>query len=107
MVKYLKVLMTASVLVLLQFQAVWALDGKKLYTTKFCITCHGKLGIAVAPNYPNLAGQNPEYLKIQVKDILTGKRKTKLSLLMTANPVVMKITDEEIAAIAEYISKVQ
>jgi cytochrome c553 len=103
--KILKVLIVASALLLLQFQAASALDGKKLYTTKFCITCHGKLGIAVAPNYPNLAGQNPAYIKNQVKDILTEKRKTKLSLLMTANPVVMKTTDEEIAAIADYISK--
>ncbi len=107
MIKYVKVLMMASALFLLLLQPAWALDGKKLYTTKFCITCHGKLGIAVAPNYPNLAGQNPEYIKNQVKDILTEKRKTKLSRLMTANPVVMKITDEEIAAIADYISKIK
>ncbi|NQU65728.1 MAG: cytochrome c [SAR324 cluster bacterium] len=86
-------------------QPVWAQDGKLLYTQKFCITCHGKEGIAIAPNYPNLAGQNPEYIKNQVKDLKTGKRKSRLSILMTLNPIVMKTTDEEIAAIADYISK--
>lgn len=105
--KCVKALMMAGVLFLMLIQPVWALDGKALYTKKFCITCHGKQGIAVAPNYPNLAGQNPAYIKNQVKDILTGKRKSKLTLLMTLNPIVMKITDEEIAAIADYISELK
>lgn len=84
-----------------------AVDGKKLYTAKFCITCHGKEGVSVAPNYPNLAGQNPEYMKVQIRDIISGKRKNKMTLLMTSNPVVMKITDEEIAAVTEYLAKLK
>ena len=105
--KCVKILLMAGTLFLFLNQPLWALDGKALYTTKFCITCHGKQGISVAPNYPNLAGQNPEYIKNQVKDILSGKRKTKLTLLMTLNPIVAKITDEEIAAIADYVSKLK
>ncbi|MBU2646249.1 c-type cytochrome [bacterium] len=89
---------------LMLVQSAWALDGKKLYTEKFCITCHGKQGVSVAPNYPNLAGQNLEYMKNQVADIIAGKRKTKLTLLMTSNPVVMNITPEETSAIAEYLT---
>ena len=95
-------------LVLLPFnQMVWAQEGKQLYTTKFCITCHGKSGVADAPNYPNLAGQNQDYLANQVKDIITGKRKNKLTILMTDNPAVMTITDEEIATIAAYLANLK
>ncbi len=104
MLKILRCLLFAGMLHLLFFLPAWALDGQKLYTSKFCITCHGKSGISIAPNYPNLAGQNPDYMKAQVRDIIGGKRKNKLTLLMTANPVVMKVTDEEIAAISDYLT---
>jgi cytochrome c553 len=104
MFKRLRCLLITGMLFIFFVQPVLAVDGEKLYTTKFCITCHGKQGISVAPNYPNLAGQNPEYMKIQVREIIDGKRKNKLTLLMTANPVVMKTTDAEIAAIAKYLA---
>jgi len=104
MLKMISVLLITGVLVTFLAQPVLAVDGKKMYTAKFCITCHGKQGISVAPNYPNLSGQNPEYMKIQARDIINGKRKSKLTLLMTANPVVMNISDVEIAEIAEYLA---
>ena len=84
-----------------------ALIGEQLYTEKFCITCHGQKGISIAPNYPNLAGQNEQYIANQVTDILSGKRKNKLTLLMTENPVVKKITVEEIAGIASYMKNIK
>ncbi|MFH2131894.1 MAG: c-type cytochrome [bacterium] len=102
-----KFFILAGTLFLMLVQSIWALDGQKLYTEKFCITCHGKKGISVAPNYPNLAGQNLEYMKNQVSDIIAGKRKTKLTLLMTSNPVVMKISPEETSVIAEYLTKLK
>jgi cytochrome c len=82
-------------------------EGKKLYIEKFCITCHGEKGISTAPNYPNLARQNPNYLVNQVKDIISGKRKNKLTILMTDNPVVLGVTDEELNLIADYLNKMQ
>ncbi len=41
---------------------IQAQEGAKLYTSKFCITCHGRRGVSVAPNYPDLAGQNKRYI---------------------------------------------
>ena len=82
-------------------------NGEKFYMTKFCITCHGQKGISVAPNYPNLAKQNERYLANQVKDIIQKKRANKLTLLMTENPVVNKISDEEIAAVAAHLTNVK
>ena len=84
-----------------------AQDGKELYITKFCITCHGQKGISVAPNYPNLAKQNEQYLVKQVKDIIKKKRANKLTLLMTENPVINNIRDEETAAIAAHLTKIE
>ncbi len=84
-----------------------AQDGERLYTYKFCTTCHGQKGISVAPNYPNLAKQNERYLVNQVKDIIAKKRSNKLTLLMTEHPVVIKISDEEIAAIAAHMTNIK
>ena len=84
-----------------------AQDGVRLYVHKFCATCHGQNGISVAPNYPNLAGQNERYLVNQVKDIIAKRRANKFTLLMTENPVVNAITDKEIAAIAAHMTKIK
>ncbi|MBW1695372.1 MAG: c-type cytochrome [Deltaproteobacteria bacterium] len=84
-----------------------AQDGEKLYIYKFCVTCHGQKGISMAPNYPNLARQNERYLINQVKDIIAKKRANKLTLLMTEHPVVISISDEEIAAVAAYMNSIK
>ena len=84
-----------------------AQDGARLYNYKFCTTCHGQNVISVAPNYPNLARQNERYLVNQVKDIIAKKRANKLTLLMTEHPVVIGITDKEIAAIAAHMTKIK
>jgi len=80
-------------------------NGEKLYIKKFCVTCHGETGVSVAPNYPSLANQNLRYLFNQVKDILSKKRDNTLTLLMTDNPVIMALTDQEIQAISEYLNQ--
>ena len=87
--------------------SVSAQDGKRLYTYKFCTTCHGQKGISIAPNYPNLANQNERYLVNQVKDIIAKKRANKLTLLMTEHPVVTGISDEEISAIAAHMTSIK
>ena len=84
-----------------------AQDGERLYSYKFCTTCHGQKGISVAPNYPNLARQNERYLVRQVKDIIAKKRSNKLTLLMTEHPVVTSISDEDIAAIAAHMTNIK
>ncbi len=87
--------------------SVSAQDGERLYIHKFCTTCHGQKGISVAPNYPNLAKQNELYLINQVKDIIAKKRANKLTLLMTENPVINSVSDQEISAVAAHITKIK
>jgi cytochrome c553 len=84
-----------------------AQDGERLYVYKFCTTCHGQKGISIAPNYPNLAKQNELYMVNQVKDIIAKKRSSKLTPLMTQHPVVISISDEEIAAIAAHMTNIR
>lgn len=40
-----------------------------------CAACHGKKGVATAPTFPNLAGQNYNYLLKQLEDFRDGHRK--------------------------------
>ena len=94
-------------LLLIAVSTASAQDGEKMYVTKFCITCHGQKGIAVAPNYPNLANQNELYLINQVRDIIKKKRANKLTLLMSEHPVVTGIRDEEISAIAAHMTNIK
>ena len=54
-----------------------------------------------------MAKQNERYLVNQVKDIIAKKRSNKLTLLMTEHPVVISITDEEIAAIAAHMTNIK
>jgi cytochrome c553 len=39
-----------------------------------CMACHGPQGVAVAPNFPNLAGQSATYLYVQLRQFHDGQR---------------------------------
>jgi len=39
-----------------------------------CAACHGPQGVAIAPNFPNLAGQSATYLYVQLKQFHDGQR---------------------------------
>ncbi len=77
------------------------LSGERLYTKKFCITCHGKGGKSTTGAYPSLAGQTYWYLVNQIKDIKTGARKAGHSEVM--KPLVQDLTDQEIEDISKYL----
>ncbi|PWK86766.1 c-type cytochrome [Fulvimonas soli] len=40
-----------------------------------CAACHGPQGVAVAPTFPNLAGQSATYLYVQLKQFKEGQRR--------------------------------
>ena len=107
MKKFTKVLMGAgAIAVSAMAMNAQAADGKALYTEKNCHTCHGADGNApIMPLYPKLAGQNKEYLVAQMKDIKSGARANGMSMAMKA--MVANVSDEEFAAIAEYLASVK
>jgi cytochrome c len=80
-----------------------AADGAALYTAKGCAACHGAdAKTPIMPAYPKLAGQNAQYALNQMKDIKSGARANGQSAAMKG--IVMGVSDEEMQAIAEWLS---
>jgi len=86
--------------------AIAAPDGAKLYAEKTCNACHGPKGDKpLMPDYPKIAGQNAKYVEQQMKDIKSGARNNGQTAAMKG--VMHLVNDEEIKAIAEYVSKLK
>ena len=93
----------ASVVLALSQGIAAAGDGEKLYMTKTCFTCHGKDGkTPIMPGYPNIAGQDRDYVLQQMKDIKSGARNNGQSAAMKG--VMGLVSDEELEAIADYVA---
>ncbi|MDO8933578.1 MAG: c-type cytochrome [Rhodocyclaceae bacterium] len=87
--------------------AAFAADGAKLYQEKTCVACHGndaKTPLKGMP-YPKLAGQNAAYAEAQMKDIKSGARANGQSAAMKG--VMHLVSDAEIKALADYLSKLK
>ena len=80
-------------------QAFAALPGGDTLFQAKCAACHGATGVNPNPMYPNLAGQKVGYLFQQLKDFRDGKRQGTVMPNMANG-----LTDEQIAALAGYIS---
>ncbi len=62
-----------------------------------CAGCHGADGIATNPAYPNLAGQNAQYLVAALKAYKDGSRNNPIM-----KPMVEALSDADIENIAAY-----
>ncbi len=67
-----------------------------------CTSCHGPSGAGVPAQFPRLAGQYSEYSAAQLKAFRSGERANDPNRMMRA--VAEKLSDREIAAVAEYIA---
>ncbi len=67
-----------------------------------CAACHGPYGAGMPANYPRLAGQFAEYTEAQLKAFRSGERSNDANRTMRS--ITAKMTDEEIHAVASYIS---
>jgi len=89
-------LLTASI------DAVGAADGATLYVQKTCASCHGAdANTPILPVYPKLAGQNPEYLFQQLKDIKSGVRKNAMTPAMYG--IMQNVDEEEMRVLADWL----
>jgi cytochrome c553 len=79
-------------------------EGKAGYEKAKCKTCHGIDGNKPLKGYPHLAGQKSAYIAHQLMDIRDGARTNSRSKMMLS--FVKKLSDEEMAAIADYLSQV-
>lgn len=67
-----------------------------------CAVCHGALGISVAPDAPNLAGQPALYLAAQLRAYRGGTRKHEVMTLM-AKP----LSDTDISNLAAWFAAIK
>jgi len=65
-----------------------------------CAACHGAIGAGVPAQFPRLAGQYAEYTENQLKAFRTGTRANDAN--RTMRTIAAKLTDAEIAAVADY-----
>ncbi|MFO1329645.1 MAG: c-type cytochrome [Rubrivivax sp.] len=67
-----------------------------------CIVCHGQLGLAAAPDAPNLAGQPVTYLFTQLLAYRSGTRRHEV-MAVIARP----LTDTDIADLAAWFNAIR
>lgn len=67
-----------------------------------CASCHGPNGAGIPVQFPRLAGQHGEYTLAQLKLFRSGERANDAAKMMRV--IATKMTDQEMAAVAEYIS---
>ena len=67
-----------------------------------CAACHGPRGSGMPAQYPRLAGQFAEYTELQLKAFRSGERANDTNKMMRS--IAVKMTDEEIHAVADYIA---
>ena len=65
-----------------------------------CAACHGANGVSPSPEFPNLAGQYPDYLQTALTHYKNGKRKNPIMQAQVAN-----LTAKDIVDLAAYYSK--
>ncbi len=97
-----KVLISCSIFVMFfAFSSAMAADGAALY--KSCAGCHGADGKKSTAGSIPLQGQTSEALHTKLKGYADGTYGGKQKTMMVN--IVKKHTDEELAALADYASK--
>jgi cytochrome c553 len=64
-----------------------------------CAACHGATGAGLPKQFPRVAGQHADYTLAQLRTLRTGER-ANAPMMMT---IATKMTDAEMAAVADYI----
>lgn len=70
--------------------------GQEIAAT-VCVACHGDEGNSAVPMFPKLAGLQEEYITKQLKEFVSGQRKSDVMA-----PVVAKLKPQDIQALAAY-----
>ena len=71
--------------------------GKK--KSAACAACHGADGVSPSPDFPNLAGQYPDYLATAMKHYKNGKRKNPIMAEQVKN-----LSDKDMVDLAAYFA---
>jgi cytochrome c553 len=84
-------------------------EGQKIYKggnpgsgVPACASCHGPAGSGIPVQFPRLAGQHSKYVLSQLKNFRSGDRANDGGKMMQT--IARKMTEQEMKAVAEYIS---
>lgn len=72
--------------------------------TRQCASCHGAQGISNSAQFPNLAGQLPEYLLKQLKAFKAPPQGKPLRMNEVMTPLVSGLTETDFQDLAAYFS---
>jgi len=72
-------------------------EKAKNIVTEVCSACHGMDGNSTVPTFPKLAGRHPEYLVRELKQFVSGYRKSEI---MT--PIATALDPDDFKALGEY-----
>ena len=67
-----------------------------------CMSCHGPNGAGIPSQYPQLSSQHAAYTEAQLQAFKKENRKNDPANMM--QEIAMRLSDDEIKAVAEYIS---
>ena len=67
-----------------------------------CASCHAPNGAGIPAQFPRLAGQHAEYTAAQLKAFRSGQRANDAAAMMRM--ISAKLSDQDIAAVSEYIA---
>ncbi len=81
------------------------LEAGKQKATTVCAACHGADGKAMIPMYPNLAGQNVQYLEMAIKAYKNGQRTGGQAPIMAG--MAAPLSDADIANVAAYYASLK
>lgn len=70
-----------------------------------CAACHGADGIAVIPGYPNLKGQNEQYIVSSINAYKNKERTGGLAAVMQAQASML--SDADVANLAAYYASLK
>ena len=76
----------------------------KTLALQVCSNCHGVTGVSVSPNFPNLAGQQPDYIVAQLTSFRGHSRSDPAGFEYMWG-LSRGLTDEQIKGLAEYFSQ--
>jgi cytochrome c553 len=80
-------------------QGIWR-SGIAAKGVPACAACHGPAGAGLPAQYPRLSGQFADYTAAQLKGFRDGVRENDPNQMMRS--IALKMTDAEIAAVADY-----
>lgn len=74
-------------------------DDVKTVATTVCVACHGQDGNSVVPVFPSIAGLQETYIIKQLREFMTGQRKSDVMA-----PIVAGLKPEDLQPLAAHFS---